>query len=238
MSTTKNDLLVKNLIEFGFSEKEARIYITLLELEVATANEIAKAANINRSSTYVVLEGLKNKGFVGLSNDKKVQGYVAVSPDVILETLEGNIKKQNILKDKIKNIIPDLKGLDKNSKKHPVVKMFTGKAGLKTMLFDLFSTNTQHLREYGNYDNLLIDFPDYSDKMAQFTNKKDMRSSRIESKNNSNQFINISIYGNKIKFYSTSTKKDFFGVIIEDAATANTMAYLYDLAHKQHKKLS
>ncbi len=71
-------MLIKDLIEFGLSEKEAKIYIALLELEIATVNEIAKKAGVNRSSTYVTLDGLISKGFVSISDDKNIRHYCAV----------------------------------------------------------------------------------------------------------------------------------------------------------------
>ena len=63
-----NNLIAKQLINFGFSEKEAKIYLALLELEAATVFETAKLSGVNRSSAYVVLEALKKKGFVGISD--------------------------------------------------------------------------------------------------------------------------------------------------------------------------
>lgn len=258
MSTSKNDLLVKNLIEFGFSEKEAKIYITLLALEIATANEIAKAANINRSSTYVVLEGLKNKGFVGLSNDKKVQGYVAVSPDIILETLESNIKKQNILKEKIKNIIPDLKGLDKNNKKAPIVRVFEGKSGIREAYFNIFDTDFKEFRvceDVGKIVKIFPDFLDYDLKHRISKNisilsigpaSKDTMSICFQGpddplcqhafipENNFKFPVDITIYGNRLAFVSP---KDTTGIIIEHEEVAQSLRYLFDLAWEEAKRI-
>ena len=76
-----SDILLKQLVNFGLSEKEAKIYLALLELEMATVFEVAKQSGINRSSAYVVLEGLKKKGLVGISDDKKVRRYIAASPE-------------------------------------------------------------------------------------------------------------------------------------------------------------
>ena len=84
MSKDTNNVLVKHLTEFGLSEKEAKVYLALLELEVATATEIAKNSNIKRSSTYVVLESLKEKGLVGTTEEKRIQRFVASSPDFLL----------------------------------------------------------------------------------------------------------------------------------------------------------
>lgn len=50
MSFTSNNLLLKNLIDYGLTEKEGRVYLTLLKLQDATASDISKASNIKRSS--------------------------------------------------------------------------------------------------------------------------------------------------------------------------------------------
>jgi len=48
MSASDNNLLISNLIEFGLSDREAKIYISLLELEIATVNQIVKVSGICR----------------------------------------------------------------------------------------------------------------------------------------------------------------------------------------------
>lgn len=54
MKFPPNNLLIKSLLEYGLTDREAVVYLSLLELEVASANEIAKNAGIKRSSAYVV----------------------------------------------------------------------------------------------------------------------------------------------------------------------------------------
>ena len=105
-----NNVLIKDLIDFGLSEKEAEIYIALLELEVATVQEIAKKTGINRSSSYVVLESLKKKGLVGISEDKSIQQFFASSPEVLLRAASESAKKQSSMLERIENIVPELKG--------------------------------------------------------------------------------------------------------------------------------
>src|SRR3989338_5448141 len=113
MSASNNNVLVKQLIEFGLSEKEAKIYLALLELEVATVTEVAETAGINRSSTYVVMEALKKKGLVSTSEDKKIQTYSAVSPEMLLEDAKNKAKRADAIKNNINDIVPELKALHK-----------------------------------------------------------------------------------------------------------------------------
>ena len=92
------------------------MYLALLELEVATVNETAKTANINRSSTYVVLESLKKKGLVSTLEDKRIQRYVATPPEMLLQEAKDKAQKAEEIKNKISDIIPELKALYKGTK--------------------------------------------------------------------------------------------------------------------------
>ena len=56
-----SELLIKKLVNYGLSDKEARIYLALLELEAATVFEAARQSGVNRSSAYVVLESLSRR---------------------------------------------------------------------------------------------------------------------------------------------------------------------------------
>ncbi len=264
MSTSKNDLLVKNLIEFGFSDKEAKIYIALLALEIATANEIAKAANINRSSTYVVLNGLKNKGFVGLSNDKKVQGYVAVSPDVILETLESGIRKNKILREKIQEIVPDLKGLEKSNKNNPIIRVFNGDNEMRELHSDDFTVEFDEIRVYENPQGYLDFFPEYVKKDNDTRIKRGAKMYNISPASGESEYIakiyqnlspdnkdeycfipekyfhypvDVAIYGNKVAFSSIPSSKDKFGVLIEHKEISEALKCLFDLAWEEAKRI-
>src|SRR5581483_2129774 len=98
MSASNNNVLAKQLIEFGLSQKEAKVYLALLELEVGSVSEVAKSANINRSSTYVVLSSLKKKGLISTSEDKKIQMFVATPPEMLLLEAQEKAKQAESIK--------------------------------------------------------------------------------------------------------------------------------------------
>ena len=119
--------LIKKLIDFGLSDKEARVYLALLELEVATAQEIAKTADINRSSAYVVLESLCKRGLATTSAGEAVLKYVASSPDILAEQASEALIRHRRTEEEIEAILPELKSLYKGAKPRPKVKIFEGK---------------------------------------------------------------------------------------------------------------
>lgn len=76
--------LSKLLLSVGFSEKEALIYLALLESGKTGATSVAKRSGIKRPTAYLILEELAEKGLITLSPGKKVRQYQAVDPSVIL----------------------------------------------------------------------------------------------------------------------------------------------------------
>ena len=80
--------LKKSLEGIGFSKRETSVYLALLELGKATVSQIARKANINRTTGYDILDNLVNKRLVSVSGKEPKQEYVAESPEGIIELLE------------------------------------------------------------------------------------------------------------------------------------------------------
>ena len=50
------------LRNFGLNDKEARVYVALLELGQTTAYAIAERSGLKRPTVYVILDDLRQKG--------------------------------------------------------------------------------------------------------------------------------------------------------------------------------
>ena len=59
-----NDILVTLESSMGFSAKKARIYVALLELGEAVGADIAKKADLKRTTVYNILPELMKDGHV------------------------------------------------------------------------------------------------------------------------------------------------------------------------------
>jgi len=266
MSTSSNSLLVKQLIEFGLSEKEAKLYLALLELEIASVSELAKTANINRSSTYVVLESLKNKGLVGVSEDKKVQRYIAISPEMLLQEAKDRANKAEEMKNNISNIVPELKALFKDTKQKPKIKVYEGKEAVKQIYYDISALspypNVPEIKVYedpGGYINILPDFTkkDYEQRKKRKIKMYGIYPDTKESKEVIRQYRTL---GSKDEIVQIPKKKfmsekqfanmticgdevwfdslqDSYCISISKKEIANTLRHLYNLAWEQAKLL-
>jgi HTH-type transcriptional regulator, sugar sensing transcriptional regulator len=143
-------MYIEELKEFGLSDKEAKVYLALLELEVATVNEVAKAAEVNRSSTYVVLEGLRKRGLVSVSAGNDPQKYVVAPPDKLLRLAEQRAREQEGIRKRIDEILPDLKSLYKGTKQKPAVRIFEGSEGVMTHMEESLKMKEKLMRIYAS----------------------------------------------------------------------------------------
>ena len=58
----------------GFKDKKAKVYLACLELGQANAHEIAKKAQVERTSAYALLDSLQDEGLI-ISTIKKKTKY-------------------------------------------------------------------------------------------------------------------------------------------------------------------
>lgn len=123
-------MLGKYLQEIGLSEKESQVYLALLQVDSESIQEIAKNTGINRTTVYPVLESLAQKGLVGEIQDGKKTLYQAASP----ERLETFVERQKVLLEekskRLKDIIPQIKGIQRKEGERPVIKFFEGRDGV------------------------------------------------------------------------------------------------------------
>ena len=83
-------MLQKLLISLGWSNKQADVYLALLELGTAKVSQIAKLANLNRVTCYDILESMQSEMIVTPIKINKQRHYTAISPETLLSTVESN----------------------------------------------------------------------------------------------------------------------------------------------------
>ncbi len=128
----------KELINIGFSNREAEAYLTLLTLKEATVKEIAEKTNESRSHLYDTLKSLISRGFVSYVIKNNIKYFSAANPEKLLDCLK---EKQCSLS----LILPKLNQLAQQKFNKPVVEVYEDKEGMKTILNDILRTKKQWL---------------------------------------------------------------------------------------------
>src|SRR4030067_170017 len=86
--TKEYEKIAGTLGKLGLSEYESRAYLALVALGSSTANFVAEAAQIPRTSAYKVMESLEQKGFARKLPGKPVS-FAPVDPDDLSKRLLG-----------------------------------------------------------------------------------------------------------------------------------------------------
>jgi sugar-specific transcriptional regulator TrmB len=96
------DKYLRAFIEIGLTEREAKVYMTLLNGRMYTASELQKAVNIPRTKIYEVLNKMHSRGICTERKLGKNKIYEAIEPELALESIYS--KYQNDLNRKKKLI--------------------------------------------------------------------------------------------------------------------------------------
>lgn len=140
-------MLEKYLEEIGLSDKEAAVYLALLEVENAAISEIAKKTKVNRTTVYPVLQSLEKKGLASEVPIGKKIHYQAAPP----ERLESYVERQKVILEehssRLKDIIPQLKSVSREMGERPLIKFFEGREGAISAYEEFYQMHDRHSKD-------------------------------------------------------------------------------------------
>jgi HTH-type transcriptional regulator, sugar sensing transcriptional regulator len=147
----------KYLQEIGLNEKEAAVYIALLQVDNASVIAVSEKTKINRSTVYVVLEGLMKKGLVTETKIGKKVHYQAEAP----ERLATFVERQKVVFEerskRLTDIIPQIKSMQREQGQRPVLKYFEGREAALNSNLDFFNTEDKEGTGYFLFNRDLIE---------------------------------------------------------------------------------
>lgn len=75
------------LMRFGLTESEAKVYVTLLQMDASTGYKVSKLSGVARSKIYNILSSLEDKHFV-LQSKNETPLYTAIPVDELVSRLK------------------------------------------------------------------------------------------------------------------------------------------------------
>lgn len=242
-------MLEKYLQEIGLTDKEASVYLALLAADNSSVVELAGKTEIKRPTVYVVLESLAKKGLVSETTIGKKVHYQAEPP----ERLETFVERQKIVLDerakRLKDIIPEIKSVQRESGERPVVKFFEGKEGILSTIEGLYDGEASHQPVYLLYSKDLLDEVFLPGEMSKYKAKRlslgikskvlynysqgerpsDETGERLKVDEKKYPFTcDISVWRDKVTI--SVLGRTLSGIFIQSQDFANTMRSLFDLA--------
>jgi sugar-specific transcriptional regulator TrmB len=160
--------LLEQLQDFGLNEKEARVYLALLPMRKATAYMLSLKSGLKKSTTYMVLENLVNKGFILKIPDISKTFYIAKSPKDCLANARRRLNNAE-------DAIPELMAMHKEDDSKVSIAYFEGIDGIKelytTLLRDMKKKNPVD-RSYVGFNAHQKDTPEKLEKYWQELNEE------------------------------------------------------------------
>lgn len=124
------DELIRELVHLGLSEKEAAVYLAALELGPAPVQDIARKSQVNRATTYVMINLLSGRGLMSTFVKGKKRYYSAETPDrlrTVLSLQRTHIEKKE---EDLGRVMPMLLALFNVEGAKPQIRYMEGPEGL------------------------------------------------------------------------------------------------------------
>lgn len=242
--------LLKLLEKTGFTEKEARVYLALLELGKGDVSDIAKTTDLKRSIIYVLLEGLIKRGYASELPNQKINTYQAVDPSIILSQLKSVTKN-------FSEMLPIFRTLHNKGKDRPKITYHETLEGI----WNIYEEMNQSDKAFfiSSYENIDKHFPNaiaewvkaYEKKLIPLRGKHliandkfDLEVMRKFSKINQEarylpeikKFdMDFTIYKNKLAI--TSFDNEPFIVVIESKSLVESIRPIFEIAWDNGKEI-
>ncbi len=123
--------LTQELINIGLSEKEAQIYLSSLSLGASSVQNIAKKANVNRVTTYVMIEQLTQKGLMSTFMQGKKKMFVAEKPIRLLSLIHEREQELSDQEVRFRQTLGPLTALMAQSEHKTQLRFYEGIEGIK-----------------------------------------------------------------------------------------------------------
>lgn len=244
-------MLKEQLEKIGLAEKEAKVFLASLELGSSTVQEIAKRADINRATTYVIIEKLMKKGLMSSVEKGKKTFFQTEDPKRLLKLLEEQEEGLKRKEEEFKKYLPELETLFNIAEEKPKVRFFEGKEGLITIQKDILRSKPCSVVEFVPLDYTYEVFPPgeqdhrhkmreiskkiiYSSKLNYVMPKENLMESRIIPSEKFPFSTEVVVYDDKVAI--ASHKGKLMGVIIENKGIADSLKTIFNLAWEAAEK--
>ena len=231
--------------KLGFSDKLAKIYLSLLSLGPSSVRTLADYCHLNRGTTYDGLKWLQEKGLVNYYQKDTKQCFVAEDPEKLqqlVKTQEEDLQEANQILEKT---IPELQALYNRGGERPVARYYERKE-IGQILEDVLETceiNGENLyRIYsavGIREYLYDSFQTFSDvriakniavKVIAIGLGGELRGlderKWLQTENANPTYIII--YPGKTAYISLDAKKEPMGVVIANEGIYQTQRNIFD----------
>ena len=140
----------------GLSENEAKVYLAALELGETSVYRLAKKSLVKRTTTYLAVESLKEKGLMNSYVRNSVAICFAQNPKKLSEMLEEKKKA-------LDKIMPELLAFTNLIDKKPKIQFYEGAEAYKEVFKNVLKYPGSEMlgtfnEKFWNFENYFVDY--------------------------------------------------------------------------------
>lgn len=140
---------LKKLEDYGLTEYQARVYLALLEFDVATAGQIPSASKVPRTKIYGIMRQLHDKGLVQIIPETPLK-YKAVPFDRYLEKqIKDMREKAEELESNIETLSKDFVFRHRKPEKQGKFEVLYGRRNVRDRLMKIYSSAKKEILSIG-----------------------------------------------------------------------------------------
>lgn len=243
------------LKELGLNAVESAVYVSALELGSGVASTIAKAAKLNRITTYEALQRLSKKGFIKIRAKKSdgVRYFIPEDISVIKEKLEEQKNKLETVIKRADTVQNELRAQFRFKEEKPIVLFYEGDESIREVLQDTIRQKPKEILSFSSIEavreGFTLDFVQkYWDKRVSLRipsrgimqktsealtafppekNRRELRSVRFLPPDLYHFTNEIDIYGDSVGITSAE-KGNMHGIIIRSRSIAESMRAIFE----------
>ncbi len=229
------------LKEAGLTGNEAKVYLELLKLDSINGSKLAKKVALDRTLTYQILNNLVNKGLVSYLIKKHKKYFQASDPFNLLNKIK---EKETFIRD----LIPELKKLEKIEETEHEINIYEGIEGLRNLMKEIIKEKSFcSFGATGRAYDVLYELPRITKELGKIGHKARIIMNpegkghrMLEMKNIEARFLDIkseattTIFGDKVSIHMI--KEEPIIIIIKNKHIAESYRNHFELLWKIAKK--
>lgn len=127
------------LKDFGFDEKQTKIYLAALELGSTTVLELSRRTRLPRTTLYPILEDLRRQGFFKYGKKARKTVYTAEAPSILAKQMQA--REKHFLE-----IVPKLEALRGTVHEGAGVTLYEGGDGFRQLWRKIYRSGVKDYR--------------------------------------------------------------------------------------------
>ncbi|OGG47362.1 hypothetical protein A2671_02295 [Candidatus Kaiserbacteria bacterium RIFCSPHIGHO2_01_FULL_49_13] len=171
-------IIAKVLKEIGLSDKEAVVFLVLLERGPTLVSSVAQIAKLNRTTTYGIIKELVQRGLVSSVQKQGATRYQSIAPELLPGYIERRREELAENKKNIEKELPQIELLRNKRSILPKIQFHEGAEGVMAVYDDHLATDEPYeMLGFADLDQIVKFLP--QNYLTKYMREKEKRGIKV-----------------------------------------------------------